>query len=88
MNEMTKKYALPELQVGMQVKLSELQDILDVHMILIDTEMISNDDLIGTLVYVGDGKDEESDKWFMQTKPITPIYFSREELEDGVEYDE
>ena len=88
MDVTTKKYTLPELKMGMRVRMSELQNILDVHMILIDTKIISNDDLIGTLVYAGDGKDENCDKWIKQTKPITPIYFSREEFEDGVEYDE
>lgn len=83
----SKKYTLSELKLGMQVKLSELQNILDIHMILVDTKMISNDDLVGTLVFFGNNE-KEYEKWFKQTKPITPVYFNSEELEDGVVYDE
>lgn len=82
-----KKYTLPELKLGMQVKMSELKNILDVHMILTDTKVINNDDLIGTLVFFGTDE-KEYEKWFKQDKPITPIYFNSEEMEDGVVYDE
>lgn len=84
---MSKKYKLSELKVGMQAKLSELQGILDVHMIMVDTKIIDNDDLIGTLVFFG-SDEKEYKKWFNQHKPITPIYFNSEEIEDGVVYDE
>lgn len=56
-------------------------------MILVDTRVIDNNDVIGTLVFWGHDE-KEHEKWFMQTKPITPIYFNSEELEDGVVYDE
>lgn len=84
---MIKRLALSDLKVGMKVKLSELQNILDTRMILIDTKMISNDDLVGTLVFFGNNK-AEYEKWFKQSRPITPVYFNSEELEDGVVYDE
>lgn len=87
MDMATKKYTLPELKIGMQVKLSELKNILDVHMILIDTKVVNSNDLIGTLVFFG-ADETEYKKWFNQNKPITPIYFNSEELEDGVVYDE
>lgn len=56
-------------------------------MILTDTHVINNDDLMGTLVFFGNNE-QEYEKWFNQSKPITPIYFDSEELEDEVVYDE
>lgn len=82
-----KKYSLQDLKIGMQVKLSELQNILDIPMILIDTQVINNDDLTGAIVFFGNNE-KEYEKWCNQTKPITPIYFDSQELEDGVVYDE
>ncbi len=82
-----KSYTLSELKTGMKVGLSQLKNVLDTPMILIDTEVINNDDLVGTLVYFGDNE-REYEKWFKQPKPITPVYFNSEELEDGVVYDE
>lgn len=84
---MSKKYKKSELKLGMQVKLSEIDHILDTHIILLDTKLIDNNDLIGELVYIGDGKDKESDKWFKQSRPITPLYFSSESLRDDISYD-
>ena len=75
MNTPTKKYTLPELKVGMRVKLSELQGILDTHMILTNTEIINSDDLIGTLVFFGTDKKEYM-KWFKQSEPITHVYYT------------
>ena len=87
MNAPIKKYTLPELKLGMEVKLSELRNITDTHMILTDTKIIDNNDLIGKLVFFGDNQ-EDYVKWFKQKKPMKPIYFNSEELEDGVVYDE
>lgn len=87
MQDMNKRYALQDLKQGMQVRKSELSNILDTPMILVDTRVIDNNDVIGTLVLWGHDE-KEHEKWFMQTKPITPIYFNSEELEDGVVYDE
>lgn len=87
MTTATKKYTLSELKIGMQVRLSELKNILDVHMLLTNTRIINNNDLVGTLVFFGDNE-EEYQQWFKQPGAITPVYFDSEELEDGVVYDE
>lgn len=87
MNTITKKYTLKDLKLGMKVKLSEINEIYDTDIILVDTERIGATDLIGTLVFIGDNAEEYS-KWFQQTKPITPLYFDSAELVDGVVYDE
>ncbi len=85
--EPNKKYKLTELKKGMQVRESQLTNILDTPMILVDTHIINNNDLIGTLAFFGHNE-REYEEWFEQSKPITPIYFNSEELEDGVVYDE
>lgn len=87
MNTKIKKYTLQELKLGMTVKLSELSNILDIHMLLVNTRIIDNDDLIGTLVFFGDNE-EEYQQWFKQPGAITPIYFNSEEILYGVVYDE
>lgn len=48
-----KKYTPKELKVGMKVKISELTDILDTYIMLVDTERISSTDAVGTLAYIG-----------------------------------
>ncbi len=83
-----KKYTLNDLHKNMRVKISQLSNILDTCMILLDTELLTNNDVEGTLVYFGSGNTEEYTKWFRQDKAITPVFFDSAELEDGVVYDE
>ncbi len=80
-----KKYTLDDLYIGMLVKAEQLSEIYNKYMILLyeDTEH-----KIGKLVYCKDIQDKEYDNWFMQPKPITPIFNDREELEDMAVYDE
>lgn len=83
-----KKLTINDLRKNMVVNVSQLSNILDTCMILVDTEIISNDDVRGTLVYYGEGNTEEYTKWFCQDKAITPVYFDSAEVEDCVVYDE
>jgi len=83
-----RKYELQDLRKDMRVKVSQLSNIRDTCMILLDTELLSDNDVEGTLVYFGSGGTEEYTGWFQQEKAITPVYFDSEELEDGVVYDE
>lgn len=48
----------------------------------------STESRAGKLVFCGDVQDQEYDSWFMQPKPITPIYHDKDELEDMAVYDE
>ncbi|MDE6054492.1 MAG: hypothetical protein K2G55_12175 [Lachnospiraceae bacterium] len=82
------KYTLNDLQENMRVRVSQLSNILDTCMILLDTELLADNDVEGTLVYFGSGNTEEYTKWFKQDKAITPVFFDSAELEDGVVYDE
>lgn len=80
-----KKYALKDLYIGMMAKAEQLSEIYNKYMILLfdDTESKA-----GKLVYCEDEQNQEYDSWFMQPKPITPIYNDKEELEDMAVYDE
>lgn len=90
MSNLGRRYAVMELNslIGKRVKESELSNIVGVYMILLDTEIVENDDVQGTLVYAGDGKNEDYKYWFNQTQPITPIYNRTLEEEDSAVYDE
>ena len=73
------KYTLKDLYIGMIAKAEQLSEIYNKYMILLydDTER-----KMGKLVYCKDTQDKEYDSWFMQPKPITPIF------KDMAEYDE
>jgi hypothetical protein len=85
---LTKKYTISELHVGMVVRESELSNILDTYFIIINSKIVNENDIEGELAYIGNGKDGNFKKWFEQDIPITPLYFSSEDAEDGVVYDE
>ena len=82
------RYSLEDLHKNMRVRISQLCNILDTYMILLDTKRLPDDDLEGTLVYFGNGNTEEYTNWFKQPQPITPVYFDSAVLEDGIVYDE
>ena len=86
---MADQLTLSDLKVGMKVKKSQLSNILDTHIILINTEIVGDTDVEGKLVYCDTiCREDEYEKWFHQTQPITTIYFNSEEWEDGIVYDE
>lgn len=80
-----KKYALKDIYIGMMAKAEQLSEIYNKYMILL---LDDNESEIGKLVFCGDVQNQEYDSWFMQSKPITPIYNDKEELEDMAVYDE
>lgn len=80
-----KKYALKDIYIGMMAKAEQLSEIYNKYMISLFDD---NESEIGKLVFCGDVKNQEYDSWFMQSKPITPIYNDKEELEDMAVYDE
>ena len=86
---MADQLTLSDLKVGMKVKKSQLSNILDTHIILINTEIVGDTYVEGKLVYCDTiCREDEYEKWFHHTQPITPIYFNSEEWEDGIVYDE
>lgn len=80
-----KKYTLNDLKIGMTAKAEQLSEIYNKYMILLFDDMESK---TGRLVFCGDVQNQEYDSWFMQPKPIKPIYNDKEELEDMAVYDE
>lgn len=79
------KYTLDDLYIGMMAKAEQLSEIYNKYMILLyDDEEWE----MGKLVYCKDTQDKEYDSWFMQPKPITPIFNDKDELEDMAVYDE
>lgn len=89
--EMTeKKYVVGDLKslIGKKVKRSQLEDIYNVHMILVDAVDLPNNNCEGKLVYADGVSGCDYDQWLHQSKPITPIYNNAEELEDLVVYHE
>lgn len=80
-----KKYTLKDLYIGMMAKAEQLSEIYNKYMILLFDDAESK---IGKLVFCGDVQNKEYDSWFMQSKPIMPIYNDKEELEDMAVYDE
>lgn len=74
-----------DIRVGIRATVEQLSHIFDKYMILVYDHV---GDKEGTLVFIGTQQDKEYDSWFMQDKPITPIYHASTELEDDVFYDE
>lgn len=80
-----KKYTLKDIYIGMMAKAEQLSEIYNKYMILLFDDPESK---TGKLVFCGDVQNQEYDSWFMQPKPITPIYNDKDELEDMAVYDE
>lgn len=80
-----RKYTLDDLHIGMAAKAEQLSEIYNKYMILLYEDMDSS---MGKLVYCKDTQDKEYDSWFMQSKPITPIFNERDELGDMAVYGE
>lgn len=74
-----------DLKIGMRATVDQLSHIINKYMILVYDNM---DDEVGTLVYIGNRRTKEFEKWFMQDKPITPIHHTKMDLEENVVYDD
>ena len=77
---------LEDLKVGMKTTADQLSHITNKYMMLVYDKM---GDKEGTLVFIGDERTSEFDKWFYQShQPINPIYHTDMEFDDSVVYDE
>lgn len=82
---MSKKYALSELRVGMQIKdKSQLDNIYDIWVILVKKP----NDTMYTIGFIGKDTNEESDKLYTQENQICPVYNDSIELEEDIFYEE
>ncbi len=86
------KLSFDDLRIGMTVRMSQLSDIFDRDIILINSRLLPDNDAEGEVAYLaGNGDDEdiaEYEKWFDQSDiPITPIYQSAD-ISGGADCDE
>ena len=67
---------IEDLSIGMRVRESQLSKIYRVNFVLQDSVYIqSTNDVEGTLIYFGDGKDEQFLQFANMNIPLTPIRF-------------
>lgn len=83
-----KKLTINELKIGMKVKVSQLENILDTCILLLNSELLPDGDVEGELIYFGEGETDEYTQLFLSGKKITPLYFESAEILEGVVYDE
>jgi len=84
----TVKLTLKDLKIHDIVKVSQLDNIYDTYMLLLNSKLLPSGDVEGELVYFGDGDTEEYNQWFFTDEAITPLYFDSAEYIDGLVYDE
>lgn len=82
-----KKYTLPELKLGMEVKIDELSNILDTYIILVDVYKVGKD-LAGKIGFIGEELTAEVSKLRSPDRAITSVYNNSTEIGDDVTYDE
>lgn len=83
----TSQLSLDNLRIGMVVRQSSLSQIFDTYITLVDSKLIDGD-IEGTVAYIGDDLNDESDRISMENDGICAIYNSRDEYEGEVTYDE
>lgn len=84
---MTNKYTLAELKLGMQVRKSQLSEILDTYVVLTNTSIIEND-IIGKIEFIGEEITEEVAKLRSPKVAITTIYNNSTEIGDNITIDD
>lgn len=82
-----KRYKLEDLKIGMPVKVSELSNIYNMHIILIGAEWCEDGDVKGKIAYIGEELTEESDNIIISNK-VRGVYNEHLDIEGEVFYDE
>ena len=82
--DITKRYTLDELKVGMKVAVEQLKNVYDTYMLILYENMR---DKVGTLAYFGKDTDDEYARLFMLGKPMCPLYNIKEEAEGIYSYE-
>lgn len=71
-----------KINVGMQVKVSDLDDIKEIHIILYDARRIDGTgEIEGTIGFIGTELNSEADKLFRPGASICSVYNSSEDYE-------
>jgi len=73
---------------GQKVKMSQLSDVYDTHIILVDAHKTEDNDIEGTIGFIGKELTDESDKLFVAGANLCPIYKEKEYFDGDVCYDE
>ena len=87
MSNMNTKYMVQDLKYGMQVKKSQLSEILDTYIILTNVRCAGND-LVGIVGFIGKEITEEAARLRNPSIPITCVYNNSTEIGDDVTYDD
>lgn len=82
------KLTLADLKKGEIVRESQLNEIYDTCMLLLNSKLLPDGDVEGELIYFGDSDSDEYNNWFFTGNAITPLYFESAECINGVVYDE
>ena len=86
---MARQYSLNELQIGMQVRESELHEIIDTYIVLNNTKIIDTEDgndLIGTIWFIGSSLDDKYAKLNRQGQQLGIVYNRSMDREGLVDY--
>jgi hypothetical protein len=78
---------LEDLQVGDTVTKSSLDNIFNVYITLVDSNVIDGD-IIGKIAFIGKELGDESDRVVEENDNICAIYHDSAEIEGEVTYDE
>lgn len=81
------KLSLADIKLGDIVYASSLNNICNVHIILVDC-VNTNADVRGRVAYIGDSLNSESDKIVEASNHIMGIYHTEDEFDEGIDYDE
>ena len=81
------KLKLEDLHIGDLVSSSSLEEIYNVYITLVDSEIV-NGDIIGRIAFIGRELGDEADYVAEQYDNICAIYHDRAEVEGEVTYDE
>ena len=68
------KLTLSQLKIGMQVRIIQLSQIYNTHIILTDIKDTPNGDRIGTISYIGESLSEDISQLFESNNSICSIY--------------
>lgn len=82
------KLSINELKIGMEVRASQLSEIYNTYIILTNAEQLPDGDTVGTISFINNILNEESDRLFVKGARLCPIYREREYYEGDVVYDE
>ena len=83
-----KEYTLDELYNGMQVRESQLSNVYNIHIVLVNSFLTEDGDIEGTVGFIGSTLNSESDRLNRRGVMVTHIYNEEAEKEGEIYYDD